>query len=707
MSRRRTRKDNPHAAAIQRIGSTTARPATDRSPGQPTRVPFTWHPLALVVAGLLVYANSLSAPFVFDDTGTIVLNPFLRQLWPLTAAWRAPVQSAVSGRPVVALSLAISHAMGGLDPATFRAWNIAVLIFSALLLFGILRRIFRHHLVDHRRGAEGLAFASALIWLVHPLQTELVDYVTQRTESMMGMLYLLTFYATVRAIHNDRDSKRWTALAITACTLGMASKESMATAPLMMLLYDVVFEAGSFKEAWRRRKGLYVGLASTWLVLAALVAQAPRWRSAGLSSGATPWTYLLHQAVMIVTYLRLSVWPQPLVLDYGPTLPIALRTALPPALVVLSLLAATAIGWWKRPAIAFLGIWFFVTLAPSSSVIPIATEVGAERRMYLPLAAIVVIAVVAARAALQRMPAEAFVRPAIAGAAALAVVSTVLGALAVRRNAEYHSPPGLWLGVVERRPTGRAHHNLAIALKDDGRTDEAIAHYRQAAADEPAAHYALGFELASRGSHEEAVTHLREFIRRDPDDQLAPKAQFLLGQSLTRLNRKGEAAEAFRQVLQMRPRDADASVALADLLLIDDRYADAIPLYRNYLSAMPDDVGAHHNLGLSLLSTDQTEEAIQEFQRSVTLKPADPDLSLALGHALAAAGRLEQALTQFERGLKLAPSHIQLMSAVGVTLAAMGKGEASMAMFGRALQLAPTDLALRRDYQAARAQIMR
>ena len=115
MARRRSRKEKA-----------PARPGAHDSGRRPTRLPFRWHALALVACGLVVYANSFSAPFVFDDTGAIIRNPFIRHLWPLTDAVRAPVQSAVAGRPVVSLSLAISHAMGGLDPAAFRAWNIAV-----------------------------------------------------------------------------------------------------------------------------------------------------------------------------------------------------------------------------------------------------------------------------------------------------------------------------------------------------------------------------------------------------------------------------------------------------------------------------------------------------------------------------------------------------------------------------------------------------
>ena len=97
---------------------------------------------------------------------------------------------------------------------------------------------------------------------------------------------------------------------------------------------------------------------------------------------------------MSATYFARTVWPLPLVADYGRTTPIAFATAAPYLLIVAVLAALTLAAWrWDR-RIAFLGTWFFVTLAPASSIVPIATEVGAERRMYMPLAALVVLAVV-------------------------------------------------------------------------------------------------------------------------------------------------------------------------------------------------------------------------------------------------------------------------------------------------------------------------
>ena len=99
----------------------------------------------------------------------------------------------------------------------------------------------------------------------------------------------------------------------------MATKEVMVTAPVLVLLYDRTFVAGSFREAWRRRRWLHLGLAATWLPLAGLVASTGwnRGGSAGFNVGVAPWAYWLTQFEAITRYLRLAVWPHPLVFDYG------------------------------------------------------------------------------------------------------------------------------------------------------------------------------------------------------------------------------------------------------------------------------------------------------------------------------------------------------------------------------------------------------
>ena len=168
----------------------------------PAARPARWWRILLLAGGLAVYSNSFTAPFVFDDQGSIVENSHIRHLWPLRDVLLGPSQSSIAGRPVVGLSLALNYAWGGLTSWTYRAGNLSIHLLAGLLLFGIVRRglTSEHVSPPLRVSADGLAFAAALIWLIHPLQTEVIDYITQRTESMMGLWYLLTFYAAMRAM---------------------------------------------------------------------------------------------------------------------------------------------------------------------------------------------------------------------------------------------------------------------------------------------------------------------------------------------------------------------------------------------------------------------------------------------------------------------------------------------------------------------------
>ena len=213
-------------------------------------------------------------------------------------------------------------------------------------------------------ASTGLALAVALVWALHPLQTNSVTYIVQRAEALVGLFYLLTLYCFVRGATSARGSA-WYAAAVAACALGMASKEVMVSAPLVALLYDRLFISGSFKEGLRRRWGWYLALAATWAILGLLVyLSLGRGGSAGFGLGMTAWEYARTQFGCIIHYLRLAFWPSPLVLDYGTGTVSEAADIVPYAIGVVLLLAATAVALARRPRWGFLGVWFFAILAP-------------------------------------------------------------------------------------------------------------------------------------------------------------------------------------------------------------------------------------------------------------------------------------------------------------------------------------------------------
>src|ERR1043166_3258209 len=160
-----------------------------------------WMPYVIVGLGALAYANSLGGPFIYDDLDSVPNNLQIRHLWPLRKAISAPPMTTVSGRPVVCLSLALNYAISGLNVWSYHAFNIAVHLASALLLFAIVNRTLLRPVFAGRfeRAAPWLAAASTTLWMLHPIQTEAVTYVIQRTELLVGFFFLLTLYCALRS----------------------------------------------------------------------------------------------------------------------------------------------------------------------------------------------------------------------------------------------------------------------------------------------------------------------------------------------------------------------------------------------------------------------------------------------------------------------------------------------------------------------------
>ncbi|MGA2604929.1 MAG: hypothetical protein ABSG14_11940 [Verrucomicrobiia bacterium] len=182
-------------------------------------------PVLIIAAGAWAYHNSFRGPFIFDDA-SILENPHIRQLWPIWDVMSAPPDLTVNGRPIVCLSLALNYALGGLNVWGYHVFNLTVHLLSALVLFGILCRTFEGEKLRDRFGASAiwLAAAIALIWEAHPLQTESVTYIVQRSELLMGLFLLLTLYGTLRGSQSSRPHA-WYLGAVVACALGMGSKE--------------------------------------------------------------------------------------------------------------------------------------------------------------------------------------------------------------------------------------------------------------------------------------------------------------------------------------------------------------------------------------------------------------------------------------------------------------------------------------------------
>ena len=579
----------------------------------------------IILAGICAYWNSLDLPFLWDDETAILTNQTIRDLWPPWRPLLPPLETPVAARPLVNVSLALNYALGGLNVRGYHAWNLGVHLAAALLLFGVVRRTLEGERFRERLGADAanVALVAALWWTIHPLVSEVIDYTTQRTTAMMGLFFFLTLYCAIRALGSPHCA-RWHLFAVIACACGMASKEEMAAAPIVVAVYDRLFAFSTVREAARARRSLYWGFAATWVGLGVLIWQWPR-STVGFAAG-DAWTYLLNQARVIPHYLGLALWPNALVLDYGVPRPIPIGDAIGGGLLVAALLAITIVALVRWPRPGFLGAVFFLTLAPTSSFVPIMSEVGAGRRMYLPLAAIAVLLVMGGYHVLARARSAWPARHRLLTAAALVFAAVWLGSLGVRtayRNAQYADALSLWGSSVEARPHGRARLAYAMALVNAGQSDAAVPHLREAVREYEPARYALGVELAARGENAEAIQVMTAFIAADPAAGNRVPARLLLGRLLFADKRFHESAEQFRAVAALAPANIDAQLSLGDLLLTQKRYAEAASQYRVIVGLQPNRADWRLRLGSALAENGQLAEAVAHFRAAVALDPGN------------------------------------------------------------------------------------
>lgn len=682
----------------------------------------------VLAAGLAAYCNCFGAPFILDDPDQIANNPSIRQLWPL------PIDGGNLTRPVVYITLAINYAISEYQVWSYHILNLLVHLLAGLTLYGLVRRTLLSPKFGGRFEAHAplLALAISLIWLVHPMLTSAVTYIIQRAESIMGLMFLLTLYCGVRA----RDSKEpfgWIILAGLCSVIGFGAKQIMVTAPLMLIAYDWAFSVHTPRQRRRlmlyfvlvaltaglvimkgplaRRMGLgewdwimYVvaALPATWLIVDALggklgevfnlricaylavmlgyvmlaltLSQTPMDDTAGFEMRDLSWhSYGLTQLYVHVKYMCLELVPYPLCLDYELATK-SFAEVWPYAIIVAGLLVATAVALWKKPVLGFLGLWYFLILAPSSSVMPIKDKIF-EFRVYLSIVAVIGLLVMGtyllggrllARlktddeglAARRHVQASAIASGLVgmlvlsviwAGlwvygmvptlgawtlicvAAGEAIIFYVIG-LAVFRSlhaaddeaqgdeeSSGHDSIGYPIGIGAGLCVVLVLTLVSILRNYDYRSEISI--WEQTLSlrpDNPRAHSNMGVVLLLAAKTEPGLKHLHQSIECDPTFL---DAIYNLGVMAGKMNQPYTALEYYRDCLKKDPRYMNARLNLAVALQDLNRQSDALAEYKAILEREPRHVGALTNAGVILFNRGELTESLKYLEKSVAVEP--------------------------------------------------------------------------------------
>lgn len=619
--------------------------------------PRVW-PVVLALLALIAaaYLNAFRGVFILDDIPNILHNAALRELSNLK---RVLFEFPNLTRPLVSLTLAIDSSLFGDNPAGYHALNIAVHIGAALLLFGIVRRsLFSRRFANFdERAVATLSFGVALIWALHPLQTESVTYIIQRAESLMGFFFLLSLYAVIRGAETfgDENGKglwnRWNMFAVLAAVLGAGCKQVIATLPLIVLLYDRCFISGSFKNAVKRAPALYAGLCLSWVVIGVLLLLVPDFSSAGFGmKKITMLGYAQSQFVVIAHYLELIFWPRDLCLDYVWMIERDYARILPCAALVLGLLGAAIWQLARNTAAGFWGAWFFVILAPSSSILPIG-DLAFEHRLYLPLAAVVMLVLLALYKGALRWSPNA---PGKIVLCLIAPLAFALGLLTVQRNALYASSLDMWRDVLSKRPRNpRAllvlgndalqHGDLKTAREDFERAIVAQKDFHEA-------HASMAELLLAEGKPREAAAEFRRALELNPRHV---KSHLGLYGILLKSGKPGEAIQSLSKSAELLPNDPRIQAEYGRVLFQMRRYPQALQVFATALKNAPDSAELHNSLGGALAALNRIPDALAEFEQALKYEPRSPSALYNRGNALERMGRMVEAAQNYEDSLNL------------------------------------------------------
>ncbi|HEY6008004.1 MAG TPA: tetratricopeptide repeat protein, partial [Geobacteraceae bacterium] len=599
-------------------------------------------------------------PFTFDDITSIVDNPIIRDAGNFLG--RADGYRYNPRRFVAYLTFALNYRAGGLGVAGYHVVNLVIHLITALLVYAWTRLTLATPRLAESRFApcsRSISLVAALLFVAHPLATQAVTYVVQRSASLATLFYLLALVCYAAARSEQERLRRLSSprvlflfgATVLASGLALRTKEIAVTLPFALLLYEGMF----FPRTRRKRLLIGFGTLGGALLFLAVALSATRplgefLADVGQSLAETRVIsrsdYLLTQFRVLVTYVRLLFMPVAQNLDYA--YPIA-TSLFDPAVCaslffLLGLLACAVVllvraGRGGEPLlrlVAFGIFWFFLTLAVESSIIPI-TDVIFEHRLYLPLAGVAMAAGAGCFLLGRRLPV-------VAGRLLLVALVLALALATWRRNAVWGDNVALWRDVVAKSPAkARSHNELGKALYDGKRYAEAVVAYREAIRLDPAflpAHNNLGAALHKLGDVDGAIAAYEAALR------LEPRQSETLNNLAIAHERKGlvdlSIAE-YESVLKMRPDYAAAHNNLGAAYRKKGNIPAAMEQYRIALRLKPDYASAYNNLGVAYALQGNYAEAAEQFTTALRLQPDNGEFRENLAKVYDLRGEKEKA----------------------------------------------------------------
>lgn len=615
----------------------------------------------VAVCAVIVYSGSMHAPFVLDDEFIIVKNPLahsVSSLWP-----------PVDPRYIGYVTFALNYSLGGLDTFGYHAVNLAIHIINGLLVYALVVSLFtaaRASGYSTRSEADPMflsAIAAALLFTVHPVNTQAVTYIVQRFASLSALFYLLSvvLYLEWRRSSAAGGSKgRGAALYILSLLSTVAAqktKEVAFTLPFVLVLLELAVVPVKEGEGLIKRLALLVPFLLTLFIIpvsmfAAVIIHPPAPAAAVSGAAASapaqgglsrfvpgdlkliaPYDYLLTQFRVIITYLRLMVLPVSQTLEYDYPVYHSLFSPAPllGLLFHICALAGAAYIYARARAgrdlllllISFGIFWFYITLSIESSIIPLR-DVIFEHRVYLPGVGLFISFSAAFLYALGRAgekhSSEGFMRTAVV--VLLCLTALPLAAASYKRNLLWSDKVALYEDTARKSPGNpRVRNNL-------------------------------GVEYGKLGRYEDAIVEFKTTLRLKPDFIETYKN---LANAYYQSGRPGEAIAVYLAALKLVPTEKTARKNLADIYYEKGLVEDAVREYETLLRYYPDYVDIRNNLASIFLSEGRLDDAVREYEKVLAVKPRHVESIYNIAIALEKKGDMDRAAYYYKRFLQYAP----------------------------------------------------
>ncbi|MCH8157378.1 MAG: tetratricopeptide repeat protein [Nitrospinae bacterium] len=655
----------------------------------------------LILFSSLVYFNSLQGAFQFDDRN-LLTREWVRDLDRFQQNVRL---SSFENRPVLLWTFAANNQLDSKHTFGFHLANLILHVLVSVLIFLILLGV--QFFPDNGTGPRAarsliFPFAAALLFAVHPLNTDSVAYISSRSSLLATFFYLLTLYVFMAMLAPGRSLRQRVLLGlltIPGMYLALASKLIAVTLPVILLLWFLVFFCPRYfpnlaaRVFGAKMLAVYAGAGVALLAAAHFyddLLYSPKDQGLELF-GRIPY-FLVQTKVIVFYYLKQFFLPFNLNVDSG----FPFSTFLMDAKIAVSILLLAVIVLWilKRGNVWIkLGAaWFFLTLAPTSSLVPL-NDLAVEHRMYLPMSLGLCLAAGWVIGKLRRTQ----------QLHALALILIVCGLLTITRNAAWVSEVALWSDAALKNPhSSRVHNNLGKAYYEAGKLDVARVHLEKSVAGIPK--YALAqYNIASPElflkRRQEANAGNRDLkAKTSATDRFQLKADFAephynLASVYLDLGQLDAAETQYRAALALKPEYFAAELGLGSLQNQKGNYDLAIEHFLRSIESMRRVTGqdeyalARLNLGEVYGKTQRYREAIAELTQAVQADPSMTAAHFNLGTAYMFTGALDAAEHSFKTCLKLNGSYEPALFNLARVYQNKNQWEASTLMFQRFLEV--------------------